>query len=70
MLMMAALLQLISRCPVASAAFFSRGRKACRGWDLRHHHPLPPCSQCLGQGLPVSCVLTWLVCRGPMVLVV
>lgn len=42
MLMMAALLQLIPRCLSASAASFSRGRKACRGRDLRHQSPSSP----------------------------
>lgn len=67
MLMMAALLQLIPCCASASAASFSRGRNACRGWALRHH-------QSSSSLLPVSgaggaCGLTWLVCSGPMVLV-
>lgn len=68
MLMMAALLQLIPCCLLASAASFSRGRNACGEQALRHHHRLPPCCQHLGQG--GACNLTWLVCRGPMVLVV
>lgn len=68
MLMMAALLQLSPYCPSASAASFSRGRNACGGTGAQlspsSSSPLPA----LGAGGARG--LTWLVCRGPMVLVV